>query len=138
MNKQPGGGCAIIFSEERFKISEHFVPVPGGVEAVWSLVQPKEEKCRVRKIAVCSLYVSPSSKFKTKTIDHLVETIHLLRSQHDNDISFLLAGDLNQLNISRILECYGGLKQLVTDGTRNSAILEYIITDLQGFFHPPS
>ena len=76
--------------------------------------------------------------FKTKTIDHLVETIHLLRSQHDNEISFLLAGDLNQLPIDRILECYGGLKQLITEGSRNSAILEYIITDLQVYFHPPS
>ena len=91
-------------------------------------------------MAACkaSLYVSPSSKFKTKTIDHIVETIHLLRSQYDNDISFLLGGDLNQLPISPILQCYGALKQLVTDGTRDSAILEHIITDLQGFYHPPS
>ena len=42
------------------------------------------------------------------------------------------------MDINPILQCYGALKQLVTDGTRQSAVLEYIITDLQGLFHPPS
>ena len=79
-NKKPGGGAGIIYNENRFEISKLEVPVPSGVEAAWSLVKPKEES-KIKKIAVCSLYVSPTSKFKTKTIDHLVETIHLLRSQ---------------------------------------------------------
>ena len=137
-NKQPGGGCAIIYCENRFKVSKLPVHVPSGVESVWSLVEPNQANGRISKIAICSLYVSPTSKFKTKTIDHIVETIHLLRSQYGNEISFLMAGDFNQLNINRILECYGSLKQIISDGTRNSAILEYIITDLQGYFHPPA
>ena len=83
-SKQPGGGCALIYSEERFNVSQLSVLVPKGV---WALVQPKNENTKFKKIAVCSLYVSPSSKFKTKTIDHIVETIHLLRSQHNNEIS---------------------------------------------------
>ena len=89
-------------------------------------------------LAISSLYVSPASKFKTKTIDHVVQTIHFIRSQFDHDISFLLGGDLNHININPILQCYGALKQLVTEGTRDSAILEFIITDLQGYYHPPS
>ena len=67
-----------------------------------------------------------------------METIHLLRSQNDNEICFLLGGDLNQLDINPILQCYGALKQIVTEGTRKSAVLEFIITDLQGLYHPPS
>ena len=137
-SKQPGGGCALIFNESRFNVSQLLVPVTSGVEAVWSLVQPKDEKAQVRKIAVCALYVSPNSKFKTKTIDHIVETIHLLRSQHGNEISFLLAGDLNMLDINPILQSYGALSQIVTEATRKSAVLEYIITDLLGLYHPPS
>ena len=136
--KQPGGGCAIFYCEKRFQVSALPVPVPNGVEAVWSLVTPKAINPKIKRIAVCSLYVSPTSKFKTKTIDHIVETIHLLRFQHRNEVSFLLAGDLNILNIDRILECYGALKQIITEGTRKSAVLECIITDLQGFYHPPS
>ena len=84
------------------------------------------------------MYVSPNSKFKTKTIDHIVETIHLLRSQHGDEISFLLAGDLNLLDINPILQSYGALSQIDTEGTRDSAVLEYIITNLQGLYHPPS
>ena len=137
-SKQPGGGCALIYCEKRFLVTQLCVPVAKGVEAVWALVQPKQENIKVKKIAVCALYVSPTSKFKTKTIDHIVETVHLLRSQYANEISFLLGGDLNLLNINPILQCYGALKQIVTDGTRKSAVLEYIITDLQGFYHPPS
>ena len=82
--------------------------------------------------------MSTNYKFKTKTIDHIVETIHLLRSQHGNEISFLLAGDLNLLDINPILQSYGALSQIVTEGTRDSAVLDYIITDLQGLYHPPS
>ena len=82
--KQPGGGCAIFYCEKRFQVSALPVPVPNGVEAVWSLVTPKAINPKIKRIAVCSLYVSPTSKFKTKTIDHIVETIHLLRSQHGN------------------------------------------------------
>ena len=108
------------------------------MEAVWALVQPKNEKTKVKRIAVCALYVSPSSTFKTKTIDHIVETFHLLRAQYGNEISFLMGGDFNQIDIKPILQCYGALKQIVTDGTRKSAVLEFIITDLQGYIHPPS
>ena len=136
--KQPGGGCALIFCENRFHISQIFVNIPSGVEAVWSLVEPKQPNPKVKRIAMCSVYVSPASKFKTKTINHIVETIHLLRAKHGNEISFLVGGDLNQLNINPILQCYGALKQLITEGTRNSAILEHIITDLQGYYHPPA
>ena len=112
-----------------------------AIAGVWGEIRIYREKLpsfvlHCRKIE--GLYVSPSSKFKTKTIDHVVETIHFLRSEYDNDISFLLGGDLNQLNINYILQSYGALKQLVTDATRDSAILEFIITDLQGFYHPPS
>ena len=42
------------------------------------------------------------------------------------------------MNINSILECYGALKQIITEGTRKSAVLECIITDLQGLYHPPS
>ena len=108
------------------------------MEATWALVEPKEEIRKVKRIAICSLYVSSASKSKTKTIVHVVQTIHFLRSQHDHDISVLLGGDLIHLNINPILQCYCALEQLVTKGTRDSAILEFLITDFQGYYHPPS
>ena len=84
------------------------------------------------------MYVSPSSVYKTKSIDHIIETIHVLRSQHGSELRFLIGGDLNRININKILNSYGALNQIITVPTRNSETLEKIITDLQSFFHPPT
>ena len=39
-NKSPGGGCAIIFNDKRFKASELDVCVPDDIEVVWALFTP--------------------------------------------------------------------------------------------------
>ena len=79
----------------------------------------------------------PNSVNKTATINHIIDTIHLLRAQYDNKINYLIAGDLNRVKVDRILDSHGPLRQIITAGTRNSAILENIITDLHTLFQPP-
>ena len=96
------------------------------------------QQLKVKRIAVGSIYVSPRSQFKPETIDHIIETIHLLRAKFDNEVHFCIGGDFNRLNISDILECYGGLRQIVSVSTRKSATLEIVLTDLHSFFHPPT
>ena len=136
--KQPGGGAAIIYNEERFNICKLDVPSPTGVEIVWALVKPKNRNGSIEKIAVASIYISPSSVFKTKTIDHIIQTIHLLRSQHGLELKFLLGGDLNRIDIDKILRSYGALNQIILVPTRKNETLEKVITDLQSFYHPPT
>ena len=75
--------------------------------------------------------------YKTATINHIIDTIHLLRAQFDNRINYLIGGDLNKLKIGRILESYGPLRQIITSATRHSATLENIITDLHTLYQPP-
>ena len=41
------------------------------------------------------------------------------------------------MKIDRVLESYGPLRQIITSATRNSAILENIITDLHTLFQEP-
>ena len=140
-NKSPGGGCAIIFNESRFIASDPEIVVSENIEAVWALLEPIEcnnQNRKVKRIAIGSIYVSPRSKHKTDIIEHIIETIHVLRAKHDNEINFLIGGDFNRLDISDILECYGGLRQIVSVPTRKSAILEIILTDLHSYFHPPT
>ena len=84
------------------------------------------------------MYVSPSSVYKTKTIDHIIETIHFLKSQHGSEIKFLIGGDVNRINIDKILHSYGSLNQIISVPTRKSESLEKVITDLQTYFHPPT
>ena len=135
-----GGGCAIIYNDVRFKVDSLEVEVASGVEAVWALFTPKASTTmsKVKRIAVGSFYVSPRSPHKTATIDHIIETIHLLRSKYDNEVNFLLGGDFNRLDISSILDSYGALKQCVTIPTRNQAILEIVLSDISNMFHPPT
>ena len=141
-NKSPGGGCAIIYNESRFSISDPEIIVPENIEAVWCLLTPqvseKQQKMKVKRIAIGSIYVSPRSKHKGDIIEHIIETIHVLRAKHDNEINFLIGGDFHRLQINDILDCYGGLRQLVSIPTRKSAILEIVLTDLHSFFHPPT
>ena len=129
-----------IYNDNRYRVSKLEVPVPDGVEAAWALFTPvcTTVHHRVKRIAVGTFYVSPRSVHKNATIDHIIENIHLLRSQYDNEINFLLGGDLNRLVIEPILDSYGALQQVISTGTRNNAILENIITDLHSFYYPPT
>ena len=108
---------------------------------VWALFTPKIGNVNMRKvkrIAVGSVYVSPNSQFKAATIDHVIETIHCLRSKYDNELNFLIGGDFNRLDISSILNAYGALKQSVSVPTRKGAILEIVLSDLHTIYHPPT
>ena len=139
-NRQPGGGCAIIYNSRRHNVSKIDINPPDGVEACWALFSPVNvtPHHKVKKIIVASIYVSPRSKFKAETVEHIIQSIHYLRSVHDNDSSFIIGGDLNKLNIEPILDSYGALKQLISVPTRKSATLENIITDLCNLYHPPT
>ena len=135
--KQPGGACAIIYNEKRFKATKLDVAVPKGVEACWLLLKPVEKNDLIENIALASIYVSPTSVYKTASINHIIDTIHLLRAKYDNKINYLIAGDVNRLKIDQILDSYGPLRQIITSATRNSAILENIITDLHTLYQAP-
>ena len=136
-----GGGSAIFYNENRFDVSDLQIDSPAGVEMVWALFTPKIGNINTRKvkrIAVGSVYLSPNSQYKAETIDHIIETIHCLRSKYDNEVNFLVGGDFNRLNISSILNAYGALKQSVSVPTRNGAVLEIVLSDLHTLYHPPT
>ena len=115
-----------MYDKGRFRLIDDDIFVPEGIEAVWGV------------LAVCAIYVSPKSKVKQETIDHLIETIHLLRSKYDNDVSYFISGDFNRLDINDILDCYGGLAQVVSIPNRKTATLQLILTDLHTMYHPPT
>ena len=75
---------------------------------------------------------------KVETIDHIIETIHMRGGQYDNEVYFLIGGDFNRLDITEILDSYGGLKRVISLSTRESATLEILLTDLHTVFHPPT
>ena len=140
-NKSPGGGCAILYDRNRFRASDPEISVPEDVEAVWSVLTPTTKgnnRMKVKRIAVGSIYISPRSQVKTETVEHIIESIHQLRAKYDNEINFLIGGDFNRLDVSEILDCYGGLQQIISVPTRKSATLEILLTDLHTLYHPPT
>ena len=140
-NKAPGGGCAIVYDKNKFRATDPEISVPENVEAIWSVLTPvnkNSEKLKVKRILVGSIYVSPKSRFKSETIEHIISVIHLVRAKYDNEINYLFGGDFNHLPISEILQCYGGLKQVCSVPTRKLATLEILITDLHAAYHPPT
>ena len=140
-NRAAGGGCAIVYNGNRFSVSELNITAPAEVENCWALFVPNtkdDRTARVRRIAVGSYYVSPRSKHKQETIDHIIDTIQELRAKYDNDVSFLIGGDFNRTPINDVLDSYGALKQIISVPTRNTATLELLLTDLHTMFHPPT
>ena len=75
-NRSPGGGSAILYDKSRFKVIDDDIFVPEDIEAVWAVFCPAsfdEKQLKVKRIAVCAMYVSPKSKVKQETIDHIIE-----------------------------------------------------------------
>ena len=91
----------------------------------------------MKRIVVGSFYVSPNSPHKAAIIEHIIETIHVLRSKFDNQVNFLLGGDFNRLNIGNILDAYWALNQLVSVPTRQGATLEIVLSNLHSLYYPP-
>ena len=97
----------VIYNENRFSVSSLEVEVPEDVESVWALFTPKSDdrkNMNVKRIAVGSFYISPKSRHKAETIEHIIQTIHILRARYDNDIQFVLGGDFIRVDISDILD----------------------------------
>ena len=115
--RQPGGSCTIFYKETRFTAVKANVPIPHGVEACWLILKPINKSDPIHNIAVASIYVSPNSVYKTATINHIIDTIHLLRAQYDTMINYLISGDLNRVKVDRILDSYWPLRQIITAST---------------------
>ena len=134
-----GGGVAIIYTETNFAVEDAEIEPPEGVEAVWTILTPKNKEIEtIKKILVGGIYISPRSKFKQETIDHIIESMFYVQSQHDFQVRYIIAGDFNKVDIQDILETNGALKQICSVGTRHGTTLEFIITDMATLFHPPT
>ena len=79
-NRSPGGGCAIVYNQNRFSVTSLEMTVKQEIETCWALVVPKSQGIKnkkVKRIAVGAYYISPRSKFKQEVIEHITDTIHL-------------------------------------------------------------
>ena len=138
-NRSPGGGCAILYNEQRFSVLDLEISALEEVENIWAMISPRQAGLSpVKRVAIGSYYVSPRSRYKNETIEHIIHTIHTLRAKYDNEVNFIIGGDFNRLDTTDILDSYGALHQVISVPTRKSATLEVIITDLHTQYHAPT
>ena len=94
---------------------------------------------KVKRVCVCSVYIAPRwlwlkrpslvqlldgfarvtvqsnpiqsrSEMKSETMPHIIQTIHYIRSKYDNEVHFVVGGDVNNTDYSDIINSYGALK----------------------------
>jgi hypothetical protein len=134
-----GGGVALVYNEVNFHVEEAGIDVPEGIEAVWAIMTPRStDVLNIKKILVAGIYISPRSKYKQETIEHIIETMHSVQSRYEHQIRFFIAGDFNKVDTEDLLESNGALQQICSVETRNKNTLELILTCMATLFHPPT
>ena len=139
-----GGRPALILNKQKYairNITNSVIEIPWGVEAVWALLTPKENKgnSMVKKIALCCFYSPPKSNTRFNLIDHICGSFHLLSAKYGQGLHFILAGDANDMKLDNILQLSPGLRQVVRDYTRMNppALLDPIVTSLANYYQTP-
>ena len=138
---QTGGCCAIVYNTSKFVVEQLFMQTENGIESVWALMTPRNldhTLQHVKRVCVSAIYIAPRSRMKVETMDHIIQSIHVIRAKYDNQVNFVIGGDVNRTDFSDVLDSYGALKQCVTVGTRKEATLEIILSDLLNLYHPPT
>ena len=139
-----GGRPAIIVNCKKYEVQDltnNFVQIPWGVEAVWCVLTPKNttNNSKIQKIACCSFYSKPNSRKKSLLLDHISDTFNILSTKYGKGLEFIIAGDANDLNLKPILNLNPRFQQIVRDWTRMNppALLDPIITTLSSYYQVP-
>ena len=128
---RPSGGIS-IFVDINIPATKLDVHVPCHLEIMYVSIRPSRLPRSVSNIVLCTVYYPGSKSLyappQEDIIIHLTESIQSFKNEYSNPLIILL-GDFNDLNIIDLCEiCL--LKQVVEVPTRNDAILDLIMTNL--------
>ena len=130
------GGAAIVVNLQKFSVEKLSVHVPNNLEAVWGLLKPKNPSAKFKRIIICSFYSPPNKRRNTKMADHIVSTLQMLTTKYP-ECGIILGADRNYMDIKPILNCGLRLKQVVDKSTRQGAILDIIIMNINCYYNSP-
>ena len=132
-----GGGAAIVADMKKFYLEKLEILIPYNLEIVWGLLRPRSDLATgFKEIIAVSFYCPPRSPKKSKLLDHILTTVHMLLSKYPN-AGLIIGGDKNDLNISSLIAGIPRVRQIVTKNTHKSKILDIIITNLHQFYQVP-
>ena len=131
-NHKRGGGVSIYIKEQMSPRPVPDIHVPEDIEVVWGQIRPRRLPREISSIFVASVYFPPNSVNELELADHLIGSVDQLRSKHPS-AGFIIMGDFNQMNTDVICTSTS-LKQIVKKPTRNTAILDKILTNMKDFY----
>ena len=123
--------------------TQSVINIPWGVEVVWALLTPLHTQSNsiIQKIVCASIYLPPGkpSQSHTLLLDHITDVFNILSSKYTKGLHWILAGDLNRMNLNTILALDAQFKQIVQDPTRLNppAILDPILMTLSQYYQKP-
>ncbi len=108
-----------------------------NLECLWLSLRPKRLPRPLSGIVICVVYHPPglAAAEHNDLKEYLINTIDLIRNKHP-DHGLVILGDFNDLEI-RTLSISQNLKQVVDQPTRESAILDLILTNLHNLYDRP-
>ena len=129
-----GGGAAITLIEGDFTLTKLDIGIPKRLEVVWGLVKPQRQTTQFKGILVCSFYSVPHSTRKTKLIEHITVTYSCLKVKH-RDCFFLMGGDINDLEVQKLLDISPTFHMLNTKPTYGQKNIDVMISDIAHLYH---
>ena len=132
---QRGGGVSLYISEKMIPSIVSDINVPDDLEIVWCHIRPHRLPRENSNIFLAAVYSPPNDGKEQDLIDHIINTIDELKSKHPT-AGFAIMGDFNQLKTD-IICTNTSLLQIVKSPTRNTAILDKILTNMKGFYDVP-
>ena len=125
VNKSKGGGI-IIYVKRGLQYIEPNICVPDDLEVCWCVLKPTLPE----SIIVAGVYIPPdtSASRRRAIADHIIESVDNLRSARSRAKSVIL-GDFNNLFDVNSLALQLNLKQIVTEKTRGTSVIDLILTD---------
>ncbi|XP_071957019.1 uncharacterized protein [Antedon mediterranea] len=127
-----GGGVA-IYSKDGLNAQELKVAAPPELEILWIKLRGTRLPRGLSQIVVCGIYIVTDSPHQQLLKEHLINTIDEIRTRSP-DTGFCIAGDFNRMVIGDILKG-NDFRQIVKFNTRNNAVLDLIITNMDDTFY---
>lgn len=137
-NGKRGGGVALIFDSSKLEIKVQTFKNPNQLEIMWAVAKAKFPAKGNKNIPliITSIYSPPRSRKKKYMLDHLIEQCMMYKSRFGM-VNFLIAGDINCLNIAPFIEAVPGLVQIANVKTLGKSIIDVIITNKPNLFVKP-
>ena len=109
-----------------------------NLECLWLSLRPKRLPGPFSGIVICVVYHPPgrTSSEHNDLNEHVINTIDLVRNLHP-DHGLVILGDFNDFEIRTLIRSHN-LKQAVGQPTRESTILDLIITNLHKLYDNPT